>query len=93
MEKNGITTPYSSPVPHFNFPPLHWDSLASKRARCGLMGKGGRKGEERRREHLWRRVSYKSPAAASPVLLGLMKGGVTATLNSGQAGPWEGGDG
>lgn len=42
---------------------------------------------------LWRRVSHKSSAAASLVLLGLMKGGVTATLNSGQAGPWEGGDG
>lgn len=93
MEKKRITTPYSSPVPHFNLPPPHQDSLASKRARCGLLGKGGRKGEERKRERFWRRVSHKSSAADSLVLLGLMKGGVTATLNSGQAGPWEGGDG
>ena len=60
------------------------------------MWAAGERGQERggkKEGALWRRVSHKSSAAASLVLLGLMKGGVTATLNSGQAGPWEGGDG
>lgn len=57
--------------------------LWPQRMRRSLLGSQGRKGEGDMREHSWRRVSHKNTAAASLALLGLMRGVVTATLNSG----------
>lgn len=80
MEKRGIAAPSSSLVPHYRLLPPDQDPLASKKARCWLLGRG-------RWQHIWRRGSHKNTAAASLDLLGLMRDG-TVTFNSGQIGPW-----
>lgn len=83
MEKRGITAPSSSSVSCYRLPPPPTRVLWPQRARCSWLGSGGRKGEGGTREHIWHCVSHKNTAAASLALLGLMRGGVTATLNSG----------
>ena len=80
MEKAGFTAP-SSLAAGFYLPPPGSSGL--KEQNIHGWREEGRKGEEGRWERVWRRVSHKNTAAASLALLGLMRGGETATLNSG----------
>ena len=61
-----------------------------KKSKMLAAGEEGLTREVERRERSWHCVSHKSTAAASLALPGLMRGVVTASLNSCQTGPWEG---